>query len=90
MKTIARKTKLASSYRSTQAYTGGHIDQPYDPPDADVPFEEPDEPSELDDSMPDEDDSRWDVFVLDDDEFDFEPDPRNFDNAWNDTWDNDE
>jgi hypothetical protein len=91
MKTLALTPKLAGrSHHAARTYAGDYIDRPYDLPDAEVPSEEPDEPSEPDDFADDEDDDRWDVFVADDDEFDLEPDPRDFDNGTNDAWDTDE
>jgi hypothetical protein len=47
----------------------------------DPPSDEPEEPSDPDDydaPCTDEDDSRWDVFIPDDDEFDPLPDPSDF------------
>lgn len=44
------------------------------------PLEEPDEPSDLDDfdAPCTDDDSQWDAFIPDDDEFDPLPDPGDF------------
>ena len=53
---------------------------PIDPPEPLTPVEEPDEPSDLDDfdGPSIDDDSRWDVFIPDDDERDPLPDPSDF------------
>ena len=63
----------------SQHHKSDHIDQPYDIPDPQTPTEEPDDPSDLDDfdATPD-DDTRWEVFLPDDDEYDPQPDPRDF------------
>ena len=80
MKTLIPTAKLAfHSHRLTYAYAGNYIDQPYDLPDADGPREDSedfDDTPEPDDFTLDEDDRQWDVFVPDEDELDFEPDPR--------------
>jgi hypothetical protein len=62
---------------------------PINPHEPFSPQEEPDEPSDLDDfdGPPGDDDSRWDVFVPDDDERDPLPEPGDF---WNDEFTNDE
>lgn len=59
-----------------------HIDQPYDIPDSLTPTEDPDDPSDLDDfhTTPD-DDTHWEVFLPDDDEYDRDPDPRDFEGS---------
>jgi hypothetical protein len=53
---------------------------PVDPPHPLAPVEEPEEPSDLDnfDIPQGDDDSRWDVFIPDEDERDPQPDPGDF------------
>jgi hypothetical protein len=54
---------------------------PIEPVEPRPPVEEPDEPSDLDDfdgPFTDNDDSRWDVFVPDDDQRDPLPEPGDF------------
>jgi hypothetical protein len=90
MTALALVAKLASRLpRPTRAYAGNYIDRPYDLPDSQEPSEDLDESSEPDDFTLDEDD-QWEVFVADDDEFDVEPDPRDFDEGGNDAWTDDE
>ena len=53
------------------------IKLPYDNQNA--PVEEPDDPSDLDEfHLPCTDDTRWDVFIPDDDELDPQPVPGDF------------
>lgn len=51
-----------------------------------APFEEPDEPDDLDDAnfpaVDDDDDSRWDVFLPDDDPYEPLPEPGDFWMDW--------
>jgi hypothetical protein len=69
----------AASHEFSQHHERDHLDQPYDVPDSLPPTEDPDEPSDLDDfdAAPD-DDTRWDVFIPDDDEYDRDPDLSDF------------
>jgi hypothetical protein len=70
-----------------QCHQRDYIDQPYDPPDSFSPQEEPDEPSDLDGfDLPDADDETWDVFIPDDDEFDPQPDPHDFEGIEPGAW----
>jgi hypothetical protein len=93
---IPMKTQLQTapsagrSRRLACAYAGSNIDQPYDLPDAEEPSEDLDETLEPDDFTLDEDDEPWEVFVADDDEVDFEPDPRDFDSGWTDAWEDEQ
>jgi hypothetical protein len=55
-----------------------HIEQPYDLPDSVEPFGS-DKRSDLEEfDLPPKDDADWEVFIPDDDEFDPQPDGRDF------------
>jgi hypothetical protein len=91
MKTLVLTAKLAfCSRRSACAYAGNYIDQPYDLPDSQEPHDDSDETLEPDDFTLDEDDEQWDVFVPEEDEVDFEPDPRDFGGGWQDVGNDDD
>ncbi len=79
MKTCAQPATRITCLLTARICDRDRIDPPFDLPDPDTPFEEPDDPSDLDEfDLPRTDDSRWDVFIPDDDERDPQPEPGDF------------
>jgi hypothetical protein len=83
MKTCTVASAQNGRFAETCQRENDLIDQPFDIPDSLEPVDEPNDPSDLEDfDFEEDDDSDWDVFIADDDEFDPQPDRNDFEGSW--------
>jgi len=78
--TASSRADHVPSHVDSHAESGGQDARTEETNDPLAPFDEPDEPSDLDDfdGPGADEDSRWDAFLADDDEFDPLPDANDF------------
>lgn len=80
MKTCTPAHPRIARFSETRHRESDYIEQPFDLPDSSEAIDEPKEPSDLEDfGFEPDDDAAWDVFIPDDDEYDIQPDPNDFD-----------
>jgi hypothetical protein len=85
MKTCPPAQPEIAPFAATPHYESDFIEQPFDLPDSSYAFDDPEDPSDLEDFDFGQDDSDLDVFIPDD-EYDPDPDPNDF---WNEELPND-